>query len=162
RQGATSLRVLRMMGDGSNDSDNLDFPVRAGFEIPFGEAVLDYLKKEKRKWDVCLLNTLAADTLVGEIMSTLLGSVAWTFFEYPSPRSAVCLPETWDLYVQTLVSEDRNNLARYTRRLKARYSVSIHRCTQQSQLPQCLNALFRLHQERWEAVGEPGSFACSE
>jgi len=159
RFGPSSLRVLRMMGDGSNDSDNLDFPVRPGFEITFVESLIAYLKKEKQKWDVALLNTLPANTCVGTSLAKSLTSTWWTFFEYSSQCSAVTLPDSWDLYLQMLASEDRKNLARYTRRLKGRYSVRICRCTQEDELPAYLDALFRLHQARWQASGEPGSFS---
>ncbi len=83
-------------------------------------------------------------------------------FEHSSRCSAVPLPEDWDSYAQTLANEDRNNLARYTRRLQRRYSTRIYRCTAVNELPACLEALFRLHQGRWQMAGQPGSFSSAE
>src|SRR5947209_158825 len=37
-----SLRQLRLMGDGSNDSDNLDLPVTAGFEERFAASLMEF------------------------------------------------------------------------------------------------------------------------
>ena len=154
-----SLRVLRLMGDGSGDSDNLDFPVRPGYERAFAESLLRYLLPRKQPWDVCLLNTLPPDSLVSRCLAEILSASEGTFFEYPSRFSAVPLPESWDAYAQTLSSEDRNNLIRYTRRLQRRYSTRIYRCTMAAELPVCLEALFRLHQGRWQIAGQPGSFS---
>jgi CelD/BcsL family acetyltransferase involved in cellulose biosynthesis len=157
-----SLRVLRLMGDGSGDSDNLDFPVRPGFERAFAESILQYLLPRRQRWDVCLLDTLPVDSLVARCLSEILSSSANTFFEYSSPCSAIPLPENWELYAQTLSSEDRNNLVRYTRRLQNRYATRTYRCTTADELPVCLEALFRLHQGRWRVAGQPGTFSSPE
>ena len=160
--GPFSLRSVRLMGDGSGDSDNLDFPVQPGFERVFADSVLDHLRQHKRRWDVCLLNTLPQDSPVASCLRENLRSSKWILFEGCSKSSAVPLQENWESYAQSLSSEDRNNLERYTRRLQRRYSTRVYRCTMADQLPTCLAALFRLHQGRWQAAGEPGSFSSAE
>ncbi len=162
RVGWFPSRVLRLMGDGSGDSDNLDLPVRPGFEKVFAEYILDYLMRHKRSWDVCLFETLPEDSLVSSQMQAILGSSRWKLFQYSSNSSAVLLPQTWEMYTQSLTSEDRNNLVRYTRRLQKRYRTRIHRCTCPDELHIFLEALFRLHQGRWQSGGQPGSFSSSE
>jgi CelD/BcsL family acetyltransferase involved in cellulose biosynthesis len=162
RTGWLSLRVIRLMGDGSGDSDNLDLPVRPGFERAFAEAILHYLRQRRNLWDVGLLNTLPSCSPVAESMREILRSSSWKVFEHSSKSSAISLPESWELYAETLSSEDRKNLARYTRRLQTRYNTRIYRCSTPDELPACLEALFRLHQERWQSAGEPGSFSLAE
>jgi len=154
-----SPRVVQLMGDGSGDSDNLDFPVLPGFEMQLAQAILDYLEHDRRRWDICQLNTMPTNSPVAGCLQKLLRSRRWTCFEHFRTCSAVHLPGTWDEYVEQLSSEDRNNLARYGRRLNKRYSTRIYRCTDEQQLPRCLEALFQLHQARWEKAGEQGSFA---
>lgn len=61
-----------------------------------------------------------------------------------------------------LSKEDRQNLIRYSRRIERRYSSRIYRCTDPHQLQSCLDAMFRLHQERWQSSGQPGSFSSVE
>src|SRR4051795_13180532 len=41
--GGLTLKLLRLMGDGSKDSDNLDIPVRPGYEARLVGALLTYL-----------------------------------------------------------------------------------------------------------------------
>jgi CelD/BcsL family acetyltransferase involved in cellulose biosynthesis len=161
-EGWFSLRVVRLMGDGSGDSDNLDLPVRPGFERAFAEAILQELRQRRREWDVCRLNTLPPDSLVAGCLAQALRSSSWTFFEGSSKSSAVPLPESWELYTQALSSEDRKNLARYTRRLQLRHNTRIYRCGERDELPTCLEALFRLHQGRWVSAGESGSFSSTQ
>lgn len=154
-----SLRMLRFMGDGSGDSDNLDLPVQPGYERAFAEEVLNVLRQRKRLWDVCLLNTLPFASPGAHCVGELLRSRSWTSFEYFSSCSAVDLPKTWARYLEMLSSEDQKNLTRYTRRLQNRNSVKIYRCCRQEELPRCLEALFGLHQKRWQKAGEPGTFS---
>lgn len=160
--GIFSLRTLRLLGDGSGDSDNLDFPVKPGHEAAFAEAILHWIRQQNHKWDVCLLNTLPTTSPVADHLATLVSSPKWTAFEYSSKSSAVPLPETWDLYLDMLSSEDRKNLSRYTLRLQRRYATRIYRCKTQEEVRPCLEALFHLHQERWRSAGQTGSFSSLE
>ncbi|MGB0103089.1 MAG: GNAT family N-acetyltransferase [Candidatus Sulfotelmatobacter sp.] len=161
-RGLLQAVVLRFMGDGSGDSDNLDLPVRPGFERPFAESVFQYLQEEKRQWDVCELNTLPVDSPVARAIGELAGFKNWTCVEHFSKSSAITLPDAWEEYIEKLSSEDRKNLVRYRRRLTKRYSTRIYRCARETDLPVCLDALFRLHQGRWHSAGEPGSFSSPE
>ncbi len=162
RAGLFTLRVLRFLGDGSGDSDNLDFPVQPGMEPLFAECLVEYLRHSSKKWDLCLLNTAPASSPVATSIMQSLKSSSWTNFNYSSRCSEVPLPETWEEYSKCLSSEDRKNLVRYTRRLHARYSARIYRCSDPDQLPSTLSELFRLHQERWTSAGKPGAFASVE
>ncbi len=47
------LTLLRLLGDGSFDSDNLDLPVRPGFEQEFAATFLNYLDSQRKTWDLC-------------------------------------------------------------------------------------------------------------
>jgi len=156
--GGVRLRVLRMMGDGSNDSDNLDLPVVPGFEDVFASSIIDYLGQHRSQWDICQLNTLSIDSTIGAHLARLAKSRGWTLFQGTTGSSAVHLPASWDEYLAMLSSEDRKNLPRYTRRLQNRHAPRIYRCDAEA-LPRCLEALFQLHQARWESAGEPGSFS---
>jgi CelD/BcsL family acetyltransferase involved in cellulose biosynthesis len=153
-----TLRALRMMGDGSNDSDNLDLPVVPGFEDVFAGTIIDYLSTQRSQWDICQLNTLPIDSPVADRLSRLAKSRGWTLCEGVTGSTAVHLAANWDEYLAMLSSEDRKNLPRYTRRLQNRQAMRIYRCDIDS-FPRCLEALFQLHQVRWESAGESGSFS---
>lgn len=156
-----TLKLLRLMGDGSGDSDNLDFPVLPGYEGQFASALVNYLEKQ-RLWDFCELNTLPPDSPAAGALLTLVKQRGWKAASSTRVASAISLPDTWEAYLQQLPSEDQKNLVRYTKRLEKRYQTRIYRVTDETQLPACLEAMFRLHQARWQADGQPGSFGSAE
>jgi CelD/BcsL family acetyltransferase involved in cellulose biosynthesis len=160
--GPISLKKVRLMGDGSGDSDNLDMPVRPGWEEQFAVALSRYLNEQKGLWDFCELNTLPPDSPGAESFRRYLKAQGWSVLQYQRVASAISLPDNWEEYLHQLSSEDQKNLSRYARRLEKRYQTRIYRCTQESELPAILEALFQLHQERWQAAGEAGSFASEE
>jgi len=156
------LRVLRLMGDGSHDSDNLDLPVKPGFEDKFVESLLRFLESERNFWQAGELNTMPAQSPSGNALRRLFARERWVTIQKQSPASAIALPATWEEYLGQLSSEDQKNLLRYARRLDKRYTVQIYRCHAESQLDRCLEALFEHHQARWEAAGQSGSFGSPE
>lgn len=123
RSFAFRSRRLRFMGDGSYDSDNLDFPVKPGFENQFADALLHFLKSRSRRWDFAELNTMPPQSLAANVLRQALAQRRWTEIEKQRPASAIALPATWEDYLAQLSSEDRKNLVRYTRRLEKRYRV---------------------------------------
>lgn len=159
--GGMKLNLLRLMGDGSFDSDNLDMPVLPGYESAFADALLDYLETDALAWDFCQLNTLPGDSAAGCALASGLEGRQWPHFSSQRPWAVIHLPSSWEAYLQQLASENRNNLERYWRRLQRRYRVDIRKCTSERDLPDCLESLFCLHQKRWLLRGEPGTFASS-
>jgi len=160
--GLMSLKKIRLMGDGSGDSDSLDMPLRPGWGERFAGALLHYLEEQKSVWDFCELNTLPAESPAADSLLRHLQKLGWTALQHQRVASAIPLPDNWETYLQQLSSEDQKNLGRYTRRLEKRYQTRMYRCAQESELPAVLEALFQLHQARWQAAGEPGSFESEE
>ncbi len=156
------LKLLRLMGDGSQDSDNLDMPVRPGYESAFVNALLDSLTRGDVDWDFCKLNTLPNNSPAAAALINGLEQRGWHSFTFNRPQLVTNLPPDWETYIAQLSSENRNNLKRYTRRLSRHYQVQIYKCTEESDLNRCLDDLFRLHQKRWLLRGEPGTFASAE
>jgi CelD/BcsL family acetyltransferase involved in cellulose biosynthesis len=159
--GGTRVRVLRLLGDGSYDSDNLDMPAVAGFEDVLARGVIEDLTRRSSQWDLCEFNTLPPDSPVAACLSFTAKSQGWPLVEDLTCSSAIHLPDAWEKYLAALSSEDNKNIQRYTRRLRNRYTARFYRCTQNHELPRCLDALFRLHQGRWQHAGERGTFSSS-
>src|ERR1700693_649191 len=107
---AVSLRLLRLMGDGSHDSDNLDLPVRPGFEERFAESLLSFLKDQRGLWDFCELNTMPPQSPAAYALRQLLSRKKWILVEGDRPTSAVPLPPTWEEYLKQLSSKERGKI----------------------------------------------------
>jgi CelD/BcsL family acetyltransferase involved in cellulose biosynthesis len=153
------LQVLRFWGDGSGDSDNLDFPVRPGYEDEVASALLNYLAKESRRWDYCELNTMPEASAVGNCLARHLIHRSWASYRHQHAGSAIRLPETWEAYLAQLSSKERGKIAYRRKLLEKKYQTRFYRCEKADDLGVCLETLFGLHQKRWNSIGEPGSFA---
>jgi CelD/BcsL family acetyltransferase involved in cellulose biosynthesis len=156
-----NLRVLGLWGDGSGDSDNLDIPVRAGWEESVTLALLEFLKKESSQWDYCEFNTMPEDSPVGGILRRALLDGGWTQAMHRLPRMLLELPGTWDEYLKEASPKERENLRYYQRRVEKRYRVRVFNCTEEQDFAAGLETLIRLHELRWHARGLPGTFASS-
>lgn len=153
-----SLRLLRLMGDGSGDSDNLDIIARPGYEAHIADAFLQYLLLCRGVWDYCALNTLPAYSPVAQCLVQKMELQNWPHFTSSRLGCVIDLPQDWESYRKQLTYNERGQLGKYTRRLEREYQVRFYEAPE-SELDSCLQSLFDLHQKRWVSQGEPGSFA---
>lgn len=154
------LRVLRMIGDGSNDSDDLDFIVKPGYAEAVTHALLDWMRAAP--WDTCEFNCLASQSEVAALLASQSRALGWRVESALRPLARINFPATWEQYLKQLSSKERGKIGHRLRRLQARHAVRFRRCEHPDELPVFLDALFSLHQKRWEARGEPGTFAQPE
>ncbi|HXA75815.1 MAG TPA: GNAT family N-acetyltransferase [Candidatus Acidoferrales bacterium] len=150
------LTLLRLVGDGSGDSDDLDFPIRPGYEAACAEKFLSWLRAYK--WDLCVLATLDENSRFRKCLLRSLGSAGWPFLETRSPHLFISFPESWECYLKRLAPEFRPLLGRYPRRLRSKHQIQIFRSTTQD-LEKNLLKLFSLHKQRWNARGGSGAFS---
>jgi CelD/BcsL family acetyltransferase involved in cellulose biosynthesis len=157
----TELRILRLMGDGSQDSDNLDFPVNPQWEEAFAAALFDWLAQPSREWDVGQLRTLPSASLVGNRLLSRLESAGWTVFASARPQTVIQLPDTWEGYLKQLSAKERGKVGIRFRKLEKNYKLEIRRCTK-DELDSGLAALFELHAKHWQLRGLPGTLHVPE
>jgi CelD/BcsL family acetyltransferase involved in cellulose biosynthesis len=151
------IRFLRLMGDGSHDSDNLDLPVRSGHETAVTKRLLDWMQQNSSLWDVCELNTLPHHSAVGTKLLPDLGQRKWKCFTSTRPQTVVELAETWESYLKGISSKERGKIGLRTRRLEKKYEVRIRRCEEESEIDSLLLALYELHGKHWQLRGLPGT-----
>ena len=158
RSAGFQWKVVRLMGDGSQDSDNLDLPVLPEYEEEFLELVLRNLEKHTNQWDFCEWNTVPEFSSLSRHLPACLKKRNWLLITTRTPCSSIILPDTWDSYLKQLTSKERGKLGLRTRHLDHLYSVRYRRCSQVQDIDRDLEFLFNLHQRRWEAIGGPGTF----
>jgi CelD/BcsL family acetyltransferase involved in cellulose biosynthesis len=152
-----SLRVLRLMGDGSQDSDNLDLPVKRGYADTFAASLLHFLENERRSWDFCALNTLPPSSPGANALRKLIDQKKWVVNESRTPTSAIPLPATWEDYLKQLSSKERGKVGLRARRLEKKYKIRIRKCEHEVEIDLLLQALYELHGRHWQARGVPGT-----
>ena len=157
-----NLNFIRLMGDGTPDSDNLDIPVVSGYEIAFSHAVLSWLETHAETWDVCQFRTLPSASPVGHCILKQLTSRGWSPYVSTRPQSVIELPDTWEKYGKMLSAKERGKIGLRFRKLEKKYKLEIRKCAEESELDGSLDALFELHGEHWQERGLPGSFDIQE
>jgi CelD/BcsL family acetyltransferase involved in cellulose biosynthesis len=156
-----SLTTLRMVGAGSGDSDALDFITAPGHETDCAEAFFAWFERQK-DLHVCALETMPEKSLVARVFFERAEESGWSIDSTFTSNFIIDLPATWPQYLSSLESSFRPLLTRYPKRLKSRFSVSIHRCGRAEDIEEQLQTLFNLHQMRWTGRGEMGAFASKE
>jgi CelD/BcsL family acetyltransferase involved in cellulose biosynthesis len=155
------LKRLLMVGDGTRDSDALDLIFRSGYEEACSRALLAWLDSD-RSWDVCELNTLPEASDNARALQSSLTKRHWVSVRSARPHSVVLLPDSWDAYLRQLSKKFVYKIERGTHKLARRFTVRVVKCTETSELSACLETLFALHQRRWNAKGQSGTFASIE
>jgi CelD/BcsL family acetyltransferase involved in cellulose biosynthesis len=160
--GGLAVRTLRMMGDGSHDSDNLDLPVRPGAEAEFSRALLDWLEQHAREWDVGQLCTLPEHSPMAARLPEDLQLRGWKSRVSRRGHCVIELPASWEAYLKMLSSKERGKVGIRGRRLERKYPLRIRSITHEAELPRALEALFDLHTRHWQERGLPGAFQSAE
>ncbi len=151
------LRVLRLMGNGSGDSDDLDFIVKPGYATAVAHAFLNWLRHTA--WDLCEFDYLSSKSEMATLLEDGVRVLGWKSEISRRPQTKAALPNTWEQYLNQLTANQRWKIGHHLRRLQSRHKVLFRRCERPDELPIFLKTLYSLHQKRWEARGEPGSFS---
>lgn len=155
------LKRLRMVGDGSGDSDNLDLILEPGWEHNCVSALISWMAQQ-RNCGLCLLNTLPANSLAAEVIASQLRAAKWPVRQATTPNSCIPLPSTWDVYIEGLSPKFRRQITRCRRKVESQFQTRLHRCENAAEIPVMLETLYRLHQKRWARANEKGSFVSGE
>jgi len=160
--GPIRYRALFLIGDGSFDSDYLDWITRRGRERDVVRAVLDRLRLDQADWDLLLVNEVPARSPILAALRTCILKLGWHWSESRVPCARVPLPATWDEYLRMLKPRMRTKIRSLARTLEQTFRIQYDRCTDDSDLENRLHSLFDLHQRRWAAEGKPGVFQTPE
>lgn len=155
------VKQLRLVGDGSGDSDNLDFIIRPGSEEACVSAFIQWMARQ-RNCGICSLNTLPENSLALGVLLSHLAAENWPVRKTSTPNSAILLPATWETYIEGLSPKFRRLVTRCRRKLESQFEVRFRRCETAEEIPAMLEVLYSLHQKRWNSVHEPGSFGSAQ
>jgi CelD/BcsL family acetyltransferase involved in cellulose biosynthesis/peptidoglycan/xylan/chitin deacetylase (PgdA/CDA1 family) len=155
-----TYRTLAFIGDGSADSDYLDFIVERGFEAPVLTAFFRHLERDLARGVVLRLNDIPATSPHVPLLRQLATNAFWT--QEPVPCATMTLPSTWDEFLGTLRPRFRTKVRSVLRNLESRAAVRFGFCETAADLERLLPALYDLHTRRWNADGQPGVFGWTQ
>jgi peptidoglycan/xylan/chitin deacetylase (PgdA/CDA1 family)/CelD/BcsL family acetyltransferase involved in cellulose biosynthesis len=154
-------KLLKLLGDGSHDSDYLDCFAKPGYEAKLAEAVLNVLKAERRSWDYMELHGPLQSSLFANAFDDHAKERGWHVTGDEVPCLTLQLPATWDGYLQLLKPRFRTKV-RSAMTFFEQQQGAITQCTSEEQLHEWLDLFFVLHGKRWHSKGHPGVFGGKE
>ena len=156
RRYGQAFPVLTFLGDGSNDSDYLDFIIARGFEEQVIAAWLQYLQKDLAQGVMLCLNEVPDTSPNLPALRKLAKECLWD--EQTVACATVHLPSDWNEYLGTLRPRFRTKIRSVLRNLEGRPEGRFGFCQNRADLERLLPALFELHTRRWNHDGRPGVF----
>jgi peptidoglycan/xylan/chitin deacetylase (PgdA/CDA1 family)/CelD/BcsL family acetyltransferase involved in cellulose biosynthesis len=149
---------IAFLGDGSNDSDYLDFIAAAGWEAPVFEAFRGSLEEELKQGTVLLLNEIPETSVSLSLFRKLAESKSRILIEKEVACGTVRLPAAWEGFLDMLKPRFRTKVRSVLRNLEARREVRFGFAQTPAEVERLLPILYDLHTRRWAEVGKPGVF----
>lgn len=141
------------------ECDHLDFVCAHGYESAVAHAFAARLFAERHHWDrLCLAS-------VPEGSPTLAAFQPYLDPQQAQPTPEICpyisLPSDWETFLNTTLGQRkrknyRHDQRRYAKTFGAEWSY--RRVNSAAELSVAFEELVRLHQAKWEALGEQGAF----
>ncbi len=156
--GMMKYKCLRILGDCHSGSDYPDIIVRRGFEDRAMMCLVKELLENHTSWDCIWIQGVAGWTSACAQFMGLSKQFGLYLHHREHEFCVIQLPETYEIYMQGLSRNRREQIRRKTRRLKEAFDVEFIRCDNEDELSEYLSSLFTLHRKRWESVGQSGSF----
>ena len=150
-------RVLRVMGDVPTGADYPDWIIRRDGDTATVAAIVDGLCS-RPNWDCIWMMNMAGWTGSVERIVAACRNRGLRCETRPRDFSWFELPSDMASYTRALSRNKRQQLRAETKRILGRPTVEICRCENQDQLAEFLEALFGLHNLRWQDKGEAGAF----
>jgi CelD/BcsL family acetyltransferase involved in cellulose biosynthesis/peptidoglycan/xylan/chitin deacetylase (PgdA/CDA1 family) len=158
RSAGQNRRCLRFIGDGSSDSDYLDFFVERGYESQFASALLDHLDASEDTLDFLDLHGPVDSSPVLTAIVASMKERKWTTAIDAVPCLTLKLPESWEKYLQLLKPRFRTKMRSGLSFIERDLHLSPVACISEEQLDSWLPEFFDLHEKRWRTRGQAGVF----
>ncbi len=158
KRAGTSWKCLRVVGDGSQESDYLDFIVAGGQEQAVTSVFLEYLLEHQREWDWLQLEATSENSLSAAILLDLAAQRKLKFNAEPIPTASLSLPASFEEYLKLLQPRVRSKVRSAVGFVDQTIRSAPKQCSDAGELDSWLPVLFDLHARRWQQKNLPGVF----
>lgn len=160
KQYGVSYRVLRFVGDGTAETDHMNFLVRARDRAAVLGALLAKVAAMP-DWDAARLNQIPKPSPNAEDLLSWCRSQGLLLGLAETPCPLRRMPESYDALLASLQSRFRGKLRSTRKKLEEKYRVEFGLHTAPAEFPEALETLFRNHASRWAAKGQGGVFVAA-
>jgi peptidoglycan/xylan/chitin deacetylase (PgdA/CDA1 family)/CelD/BcsL family acetyltransferase involved in cellulose biosynthesis len=158
RKYGQTFPALSFAGDGSNDSDYLDFLIASGYEEQVMRAFQAHWQEEWNAGTLLLLNEIPETSPNLPLLRSAAGDQKGILQEASVDCGVVRLPKTWEEYLGMLRPRFRTKIRSVLRDTESRPELRFGFCDTPEDLERLLPILFDLHTRRWVQDGKPGVF----
>jgi|HubBroStandDraft_6_1064221.scaffolds.fasta_scaffold01375_5 peptidoglycan/xylan/chitin deacetylase (PgdA/CDA1 family)/CelD/BcsL family acetyltransferase involved in cellulose biosynthesis len=151
-------KCLKIIGDGSRDSDYLDCIVRRGREIEVVRSFVQFLESHRNRWDYLEFHGTPEDSPCLQAFTNQAETRSWKFASEPIPCATLRLPENWNDYLKELKPRFRTKVRSTLNYFEGKIGAVPLQCTEPMELDRWLPILFDLHTRRWQTKNQPGVF----
>jgi CelD/BcsL family acetyltransferase involved in cellulose biosynthesis len=154
--GIVQVRELHLLGTGIElrISEHVDIFAARGSEAAAADAMGEALMADAR-WDRLCLHAVPAESVLTSRLLRAAGLEGQVTATDLAPY--IDTSQGWEHYKRTLGRSMRRNVEYYARRLVRQHDCAFDRVESPDDVDGAVDDLVRLHQARWQAVGEPGS-----
>lgn len=150
------LRVLRILGDINSGAEYPNWLADPVNRDKITRALLDKLADTGSAWDLVWMPKIAPQH--DKPIITACSASEMPFARRETLFSGMELPSSMNAFESGFSRNARSRMRRTTRNVQRISNVEFIRCESPSDLPEFLNALFELHDARWNSVGKEGLF----
>jgi peptidoglycan/xylan/chitin deacetylase (PgdA/CDA1 family)/CelD/BcsL family acetyltransferase involved in cellulose biosynthesis len=158
RRWGVKWNCLRLIGDGSSDSDYLDCFTQRGREQEVVSAFIAHLDGHRGEWDELELHGPAENSPGLAVFIECARERSWSTSSHTIPCATLALPTRWSDYLQLLKPRVRTKVRSSLTFLDEQIRSAPRQCMSTEELDQWLPVLFDLHTRRWQEAGRPGVF----
>jgi CelD/BcsL family acetyltransferase involved in cellulose biosynthesis len=150
------FRRLRFIGDGTSETDHMNFIVRAEGRQATVERLLESI--DGMDWDLAYFTQVPEASENTQQLLAHGRQRGWIIDSRLVPCPKRLLPKTYEDLLRSLPSRLRTSIRSSRRSLEAEFKVEFGRVSQREDLGPALDDLYRLHASRWQAKGQSGVF----
>lgn len=145
-------------------SDYLTCIVRPEHEHIFYKQLLQHFKKVKYDFDEIVLDEVPQESSTYRTLTTQMAIPEHHLshkIKTASSSPVIQLPSTWDAYLDSLSSKERNKARRYFKRSLEgnKNAFVVDKISHAEELSETLSDLIHMHQQQWNSRGFAGTFA---
>jgi len=159
-------RIVRFLGSGEVCSDYLGLSCAPGAVEPATDALAEWLHRRGRSsrgdehWDLLDLDAVAVhDHPTLALIDSLAASGSQVVLREGTRCWRLPLPDCWEAYLGRLSKSHRKQVRRFQREMFDSGRAVLHTVDRRDQIPEAMDLLVQLHQQRRRALGQPGCFA---
>jgi len=153
---AMPVRCLRFIGDGSSETDHMDFVLREDLQVPVRAALLDAM--ESLPWDLAVFSNVPEQSASVPQLMAWAQRLRYRWAQSPVACPIRTLPDSYEALLATMPSRFRTSVRSTRRKLSAAHRLEFGLHDDPDGFPDALNTLFLNHESRWRARGQSGVF----